>query len=63
MEYATNPNPGYMTWWKLTPLGAGIVAAWIGSGYDYNKIEYGDTPRYPIHPRQGNPKCGASSCY
>lgn len=29
MEIATSPNPGYMTWWRLTEKGAAIVSQWL----------------------------------
>ncbi len=29
MECATSPNPGYMTWWRLTEAGAKAVQALI----------------------------------
>ena len=36
MDYATSPNPGHITWWKLTPLGIAILKTWIAKGYsDY----------------------------
>ena len=31
MEIATNPNPGYITWWRLTTKGAAIVEQWIST--------------------------------
>lgn len=48
MEIATKPNPGYATWWRLTPKGAKIVKHWLGQGHTYNSIErelYPDRPR------------------
>ena len=33
MEVATAHNPGYLTWWKLTPLGAAVVTCWLGLGF------------------------------
>ncbi len=29
MNYATMPNPGYATWWRLTNAGAAIVRGWL----------------------------------
>lgn len=34
MEYATRPNPGYATWWRLTIKGAQIVQDWIDTGVE-----------------------------
>ena len=39
MQVATSPNPGYITWWKLTEKGAMIVNAMLKEGYDYRHIE------------------------
>lgn len=39
MECATSPNPGYMTWWRLTERGAAIVQAWLDAGEDYTTVE------------------------
>jgi hypothetical protein len=61
MEIATQPNPGYMTWWRLTERGAGIVQAWLGAGYRHDKIECGELPPYPVVPVASH--CGASSCF
>ena len=41
---ATEPHPGYKTWWKLTARGALIVAYWIGLGYTYGRVEDGHIP-------------------
>jgi hypothetical protein len=41
MTYATTPNPGFMTWFKLTPLGAQYVQAWLDQGYTYEDAESG----------------------
>ena len=32
MTYATKPNPGYTTWWRLTDKGATYVQAWLDEG-------------------------------
>ena len=40
----TCPNPHCMGWWRLTELGARIVACWIGRGWTYQRIEAGDFP-------------------
>ena len=39
MTYATSPNPGYMTWWRLTEKGAEIVQKWLDAGYTHRNIE------------------------
>ena len=39
MTYATSPNPGYTTWWKLTPKGAEIVQKWLDAGMNFQQIE------------------------
>jgi len=44
MTYATGPNPGYVTWWKLTNKGAAIVQQWLDQGYTYKNIEDGRFP-------------------
>lgn len=41
MTYATLPNPGYSTWWKLTDKGCKIVLAILNRGYDYENVENG----------------------
>lgn len=48
MVYATSPNPGHMTWWKLTEKGARIVAYWLGQGWTYERIEAGEYPSAAI---------------
>jgi hypothetical protein len=69
MEYASDshnphPTPKVSNWWRLTPLGAGIVAAWIGAGYTAEKLGHNDNPPRPLFPVpvQGRSKCGSSSC-
>ena len=42
MELATQPNPRYQTWWRLTERGANIVLAWLITGEDYHTVEAGD---------------------
>ena len=44
MTYATSPNPGFMTWWKLTRKGARIVRAWLNAGHNAETIEHGEMP-------------------
>ena len=44
MTYATSPNPGHTTWWRLTDLGAAIVTVWLDQGYSYLHIERGNVP-------------------
>ncbi len=44
MTYATKPNPGHMTWWKLSRRGALIVRRWINAGVTYQQIEEGTLP-------------------
>lgn len=39
MVVATDPNPGYTTWWKLTSAGAEIVQNWIDDGLTAKEIE------------------------
>jgi len=39
MTVATSPNPGYMTWWRLTDKGAEIVQGWLDAGLTYETIE------------------------
>ena len=43
MRIATAPNPGCMTWWALTPLGAAIVKQWLRRGFtpDYTDGGHG----------------------
>ena len=44
MTYATEPHPGYMTWWRLTEQGEKIVQEWLNLGYTYENIESDDLP-------------------
>jgi len=62
MTYATTPHPGYMTWWRLTERGAGIVMAWIGAGWTVERVERGDTPP-PFAYSENKSHCGATSCW
>ena len=39
MEIATSSNPGYSTWWRLTPKGAALVQTWLDRGFTYIDIE------------------------
>jgi hypothetical protein len=39
MKPAHSSSKRCMGWFTLTPLGAGIVSAWIGAGYNYKSIE------------------------
>jgi hypothetical protein len=39
MTVATSPNPGYMTWWRLTDKGAEIVQGWLDAGLTHEAIE------------------------
>jgi len=41
MTYATSPNPGYSTWWRLTDKGAKIVQVFLDNGYNYQNVENG----------------------
>lgn len=41
MTYATSPNPGYTTWWRLTEKGAKIVQALLDKGYTHMNVEAG----------------------
>ena len=41
MTYATPPNPGYKTWWRLTDAGAAIVQAWLDQGITHETVERG----------------------
>lgn len=40
MTYANGPNPGYLTWWKLTDKGLKIVQKWVDEGYSHEKLPY-----------------------
>lgn len=63
MELATQANPGHLTWWRLTPLGAGIVLAWLGAGFTHEKIQNGLLPPMPFEIRKPkHPTCGGVSC-
>ena len=44
MECATTPNPRYMTWWRLNPLGAEIVSEWLRQGYTHEIVESDSDP-------------------
>jgi hypothetical protein len=44
MECATELNPRYTTWWRLTEKGARIVAYWLGQGWTAERIEQGAIP-------------------
>ncbi len=44
MIYATSPNPGYTTWWRLTEKGAKIVQGWLDTGFTHADIEAGRLP-------------------
>jgi hypothetical protein len=44
MTYATEPNPGYSTWFRLTEAGAAIVGKWLDAGFTHRHIERGQLP-------------------
>ena len=53
MTYATRPNPGYITWWKLTESGAKIVQYWLDQGFTYEDIEADNGPPRAVEKAVG----------
>lgn len=53
MTVATEPNPGYRTWWKLTPQGAAIAMSWIARGLRLEHFRTGLTGQYMLAEQNG----------
>lgn len=53
MTIATKPNPGYMTWWKLTSKGAAIVRRWLNDGLKKEHFSNDFTGDYSLAPQYG----------
>ena len=53
MTRATAPNPGYSTWWKLTPAGAKVVRRWLDAGLKIEHFMQDWTGQYQLMPQSG----------
>lgn len=52
MKLAHDYPPRVICWLQLTEQGAAIVQQWLDAGYDYKRIEAGDSPPYKVEIEQ-----------